>query len=296
MSSGVSFVVPVYNKADCIVPVLRQLARQVGDYGKQYIFVNDGSTDDSLSVVRSVTRHWKNTVIVSQSNHGSAHATNRAVSFAVHPFIKFVDADDQLTENATITLLRALGDTDACLSYGDALRDRSAVGDIRSELNSTTYVERDSLRKTILHSHFNPSQCLVKTDAVRAVGGCDERIVHSQEYSLSLRLAYRWPFVKANTPVVVIPRKVGKRLSDDQAMQRKRVSMALHLFFSDYPDVPMHLQKLGARRVSGRAWKYARRYKSATFFSRWFAFYLLGRIGWPRNVPAFIEMCCEAFD
>ena len=35
---------------------------------------------------------------------------------------------------------------------------------------------------------FNPSQMLARTDICKSVGGCDERIKFSQEYSLTLKL------------------------------------------------------------------------------------------------------------
>ena len=45
--NGVSFVVPVYNKARVLPPVLDAMAAQQGDFPREFIFVDDGSTDDS---------------------------------------------------------------------------------------------------------------------------------------------------------------------------------------------------------------------------------------------------------
>ncbi len=298
MTIGVSYVVPVFNKADCIAPVLRQIARQQGDFTKQYVFVNDGSTDGSLEIVQELTRDWNNTVIVSQSNRGAANATNRAISLVTQPYIKFVDADDQLTERATSVLLQALIGTDACLSYGQRERIGSGGECVTSEANPLSRIEKESLKLTIKRSHFNPSQCLAKTDAVRAVGGCDERVAHAQEYSLSLRLAYHWPFVRVDTPVVWIPRNVVQRISEDQGGQLKSSAILLKLFFEDYPDVSDELKLLAARRVTGRAWKYARRHKGATFFSKWFGLYVFVRVGGggKSSILRCIEKCYEAFD
>ena len=83
---GVSFLVPVYNKAPHLPAVLRQIARQTGDYPRQYVFVDDGSTDGSLEIVRELTADWDNTVIHGQSNKGSAGATNASISLADQPY------------------------------------------------------------------------------------------------------------------------------------------------------------------------------------------------------------------
>ena len=45
--SSVSFVVPVFNKSLYLKPVINSLKSQKGDFDKEYIFIDDGSTDDS---------------------------------------------------------------------------------------------------------------------------------------------------------------------------------------------------------------------------------------------------------
>ena len=49
---------------------------------------------------------------------------------------------------------------------------------------------QNPINLAITNSMFNPSQFLVKTEICKKVGGCDERIRHSQEYSLTLRLSF----------------------------------------------------------------------------------------------------------
>ena len=52
---GVSFVVPVYNKAPHLPRVIAQIKAQQGDFPKQYVFLDDGSSDGSLDIVRAET-------------------------------------------------------------------------------------------------------------------------------------------------------------------------------------------------------------------------------------------------
>ena len=118
MTPGVSFV-PVYNKPH-LPSVLRQISRQTGEFPRQFVFVDDDWTDGSLEIVRELTADWENTVIHHQQNEGSAGATNACIELANQPFIKFVDADDLIADGATETLLRAIGETDACLAFGAA--------------------------------------------------------------------------------------------------------------------------------------------------------------------------------
>ena len=108
MKTGVSFVVPVYDKAPYLPGVLERLAAQRGDFDREYVFVDDGSTDGSLAILKGRTAGWPDTSIVEQANHGVAHATNRGLERARMPFVKFCDADDLLVDGATQALLAAL--------------------------------------------------------------------------------------------------------------------------------------------------------------------------------------------
>ena len=50
--SSVSFVVPVFNKSSYIKHVVNSISSQKGDFDKEYNFIDDGSTDDSLKILK----------------------------------------------------------------------------------------------------------------------------------------------------------------------------------------------------------------------------------------------------
>ena len=47
--SSVSFVVPVFNKSSYLKHVVNSISSQKGDFDKEYIFIDDGSTDPLVS-------------------------------------------------------------------------------------------------------------------------------------------------------------------------------------------------------------------------------------------------------
>ena len=49
--SSVSFVVPVFNKSSYLKYVVKSISSQKGDFDKEYIFINDGSTDDTIRIL-----------------------------------------------------------------------------------------------------------------------------------------------------------------------------------------------------------------------------------------------------
>ena len=117
-AGGVSYVVTVYNKAPYLPYVVAGLAAQSGDFQRQYIFVNDGSTDDSGAVLRRLTAGWSDVTIIDQENRGPAYASIAGVSRVRQEFIKPVGGDDVLTPTATKTLLAGIGETGCGVAFG----------------------------------------------------------------------------------------------------------------------------------------------------------------------------------
>jgi glycosyltransferase involved in cell wall biosynthesis len=298
--TGVTFLVPVYNKGQYLPRVLRQIASQTGAFRRQYVFVDDGSTDGSGEIVRRQTSDWDNVVIIRQPNAGSAAATNAGVTHATEPFLKFVDADDLLVEDATEILLGAIMDSDAVIAYGG--RQEFGFGEIdalplrgHSPAAARTLLARP-LKAAIRNSLCNPSQMLARTEAVRRCGGCDERVVFSQEYSLTLRLARLGPFVRVERLVAYVLTDAAGRLSNNEARQLQRTTQAVGNFVQDFPDLPPDVVRFACRRAAGRAWRFLRRSGlSSGPFHRAF----LRQYRWLFGIAepaAFIHACAREFD
>ena len=100
--SSVSFVVPVFNKAKYLKTVIKSLRQQTGNFDKEYIFINDGSTDNSLEILKRERKNLKNCKIISQINKGSASATNVGIRSSNMKYIKFLDADDLIINKTTL--------------------------------------------------------------------------------------------------------------------------------------------------------------------------------------------------
>lgn len=90
-----SIIIPVYNVEKyverCILSCYNQ---NVSHQLYEIIIVNDGSTDNSYNVVRSLCGSFENVHIYSQSNKGLSAARNAGLSKSSGEFIWFVDSDD----------------------------------------------------------------------------------------------------------------------------------------------------------------------------------------------------------
>jgi glycosyltransferase involved in cell wall biosynthesis len=87
----ISIVMPLYNKeADVQNTVESVLCQTITDF--ELIVVNDGSTDNSPELVRSIND--KRIRVVNQENQGVSAARNTGIGLARTDFIAFIDSDD----------------------------------------------------------------------------------------------------------------------------------------------------------------------------------------------------------
>ena len=55
----ISFVCPIFNKKKYLKIVLSSIKKQVGSFEKEYIFIDDGSTDGSLDYLKKKLKNGK---------------------------------------------------------------------------------------------------------------------------------------------------------------------------------------------------------------------------------------------
>ncbi|WP_428074348.1 glycosyltransferase [Candidatus Avelusimicrobium aviculae] len=92
-ASKVSVIVPVYNQQAYLKPCLQSLQNQtLPDI--EIICVNDGSTDESLTLINHFAQSDKRFRLINQANQGSGAARNAGIAAAQGEYLGFVDADD----------------------------------------------------------------------------------------------------------------------------------------------------------------------------------------------------------
>lgn len=108
----VSIIVPVYNTEKYLGRCLDSLIGQ--DFQEcEFILINDGSTDNSLSIMQSAASRDKRFVVLSKQNGGQSSARNMGMSIARGEYVMFVDSDDYLDDHAVSELLTNASDCNA---------------------------------------------------------------------------------------------------------------------------------------------------------------------------------------
>lgn len=87
-----SIIVPVYNAIAFVEDTIHNLLRQ--DVNKEILLINDGSTDDSLQLIKQYESKYDCIKVVDKKNGGVSSARNVGLNVAKGDFVIFVDSDD----------------------------------------------------------------------------------------------------------------------------------------------------------------------------------------------------------
>jgi glycosyltransferase involved in cell wall biosynthesis len=295
--TGVAFIVTVYNKWPFLPDVLAAVRRQKGDFDREYVIVDDGSTDGSLGLLRELTADWPNCSVITQKNAGASAAMNAAVAAATMPYLKLVDADDLLAPNATRRLLDALTESGAVLAIGDgALYELGREPDWPGDDTPVAWELLHAPLKRMLRSNtlMNPTAMLLRRQDYLRVGGADETVC-CQDYSIALPLARLGDFVYVPAVIACQPVSAPGRLTDNQARILHDVTLALAHFVERHRELSAGEQAYAVQRAATRAMLWARRHGSFVDMIRYGLLSGVSRLGAVRDPARAILRCCDAF-
>lgn len=103
----VSIIIPCYNAERWVAATLESALAQTWP-AKEIITVNDGSTDSTLSVVKSFS--GRGVKVIDQPNRGAAAARNTGLHAAQGTFIQWLDADDLLSSEKITAQMKLLAE------------------------------------------------------------------------------------------------------------------------------------------------------------------------------------------
>lgn len=108
----ISIVIPVYNVEkylrECLDSIINQTFKDL-----EIICVNDGSPDNSLSILQEYAAKDSRVVIISKENGGYASAINTGIDVAQGEFIQIVESDDFCDINMCKDMYEKIKDSDA---------------------------------------------------------------------------------------------------------------------------------------------------------------------------------------
>jgi glycosyltransferase involved in cell wall biosynthesis len=260
--SGVTILCTVYNKERFLPEVIAAIWRQVPDRPRQFLFVDDGSRDRSVEIVRDLTRDWPDCRIVERKNGGPSAATNTGIELATMPWLKLVGSDDVLAPYATQSLIDVAerAGTQAVFGRIGFYKDPSEIAFDETAARATREtVPADSVAEVIRRGVSGTSPTIFRTETVKRAGMCDPD-VFVEDFALALRVARLGRIARWEHIVTWGPAADDSRIMVGQGHQAHHdFALALIHCLRDHPELEVRYGKLAFHRAAGRAWKYARR-------------------------------------
>lgn len=162
----VSVLIPAYNASlylsECLDSILAQTYNDM-----QIVVIDDGSTDDTLSIARRYSLADSRVEVYTQPNQGVAVTRNNLLDKATGEYTLFVDADDwienEMVERLCEIIVSSQADIAMCGVIG--ITDNQPVQRIKDEAGFVIWERNEFLKKFLFHRELTGSLCnkLVKT-------------------------------------------------------------------------------------------------------------------------------------
>lgn len=148
---SISVIIPIYNGAGYLTQCFQTLSEQVYE-NWEAIFVNDGSTDSSLSILQTLSSKDPRIKIYNQKNQGAAKARETGITQAKGDFVTFLDVDDTIPPDYLSGMMeRFTADTDIVATGFNTVNDGQVT---KQRVFGNTILSRTEYLKKVLTGKY----------------------------------------------------------------------------------------------------------------------------------------------
>lgn len=194
----ISIVIPLYNKEKSITATLESvLAQSYTDY--ELIIVDDGSTDNSLNVVKEfvgqIDNRWidDKLTLIFKKNGGVCSARNRGILEAKGEYVALLDGDDIWNRDYLVEQVKMIRDFPEAVMWGINFAETNNGKLVRRVSTGLPdgfrgYVENYFEMKGRISDLFCSSSVVIRKDVFDSVGLFDERIKYAEDSDMWFRI------------------------------------------------------------------------------------------------------------
>jgi glycosyltransferase involved in cell wall biosynthesis len=206
----VSVVIPAYNCAQFIGEAIESALRQTYKF-LEIIVIDDGSTDDTVDIVR----RYSAVRLFQQNNQGSAVARNLGIENAKGSYIAFLDSDDVWWSGKLESQLKGMTDSGYGMAYSRFIWwNPKPDGSYSSPEHEFSLVNNQNISGATIHTGWTYAELLldcivwtstviVKKSLLMEAGLFNPDYRKGQDYDLWLRLSHLTPMVGLEQPMAL---------------------------------------------------------------------------------------------
>jgi glycosyltransferase involved in cell wall biosynthesis len=197
----ITVLMPAYNAGkyirEAITSVLEQTYRNF-----ELLVINDGSTDDTISVVLSFKD--PRIVLVDQDHHGVAQALNTGLRLADTYYVARFDADDICMPDRLEKQFNFLEDHPDYILVGSDAEYILEQGDFLFSFKCIAHSNEEVQRNMYVYCPFIHSSVMYKRDEVIEAGGYDAHAHHFEDYLLWTSLSKMGKMQNLREPLIKV--------------------------------------------------------------------------------------------
>lgn len=148
MKPKVSIIIPVYNVEqylrECLDSVINQTLKDI-----EIICVNDGSKDNSLSILEEYANKDDRVKIISKPNSGYGHTMNVGLDAAIGEYIGIVESDDYVKLDMYEKLYNMARENDVDFIKADFYRFEMKNGKLELQYNDLSYGKKQYYNRVL---------------------------------------------------------------------------------------------------------------------------------------------------
>lgn len=201
-----SVIIPLYNKQDYITRTINSVLNQTYK-NFEIIVVDDGSTDKSLSVVKTIKD--KRIKVFSQKNLGVSNARNKGIKQSKGNYIAFLDADDEFLPKYLETIVKLITKYPGNSFFGTAFKKifNNNKKDICTFGSKKDFIIKDFISALADNEKFfvHISSVVIKKEVFNEIGYFYSHSLKFllgativEDFDLFIRIAYKYPLVYSN--------------------------------------------------------------------------------------------------
>jgi len=126
MRPELSVVVCVYNEEDNVRPLVERISEAIADYSYEIVYVDDGSTDDTLINLKAL-KHERLRIVEFRKNYGQSLALMAGIDYAEGKYIVTMDGDLQNDPSDIPEMLRILKEGEYDMIVGNRVNRKDGA-------------------------------------------------------------------------------------------------------------------------------------------------------------------------
>jgi len=155
----ISIIIPIYNTEKYLKKCIDSVLSQTYD-NLEIILIDDGSSDNSLSICQWYEKRYNKVKVIHQTNMGVSLARNVGINVAKGKLISFVDSDDWIESSMLEKLYLAIEKTNSDISFCNFsnLNHEESNNNICHN-QCTTIKSNDALKEVLIGTKIEPTVC-----------------------------------------------------------------------------------------------------------------------------------------